>query len=62
MRIEKYLKSETKKERAYPTTVAVMNALNEMGWEFVHFIPDAEGKLDRDRFLMKRKIVGSIGS
>ncbi|WP_439882119.1 hypothetical protein ACSX1A_02935 [Pontibacter sp. MBLB2868] len=55
--IEEYIKSETKKERTYPTAVAVMNALNEMGWEFAGYIPDSEGRTAPERFLMKRKIV-----
>ena len=57
MTIEEYLQKDLKNKHEYPTTVAVMNALNQLGWEFVNYIPDAEGKLDRHRFLMKRKLV-----
>lgn len=59
MSIEEYIKTDTKKKHEYPTTVAVMNALNQLGWEFVNYIPDAEGKLDRDHFLMRRKLIGA---
>lgn len=55
--IHQYLKSSTKEGRVFPTTVAVMNLLNEYGWEFVSFIPDSEGKTTPERFLMKRKLV-----
>ncbi|MFD2515202.1 hypothetical protein ACFSRY_15115 [Pontibacter locisalis] len=55
--INQYLKTDAKEERSFPTTVAVMNLMNEQGWEFLNFIPDTDGKFDYRRFLMKRKIV-----
>ncbi len=41
-------------KREFTNSMGVLKYLSQQGWQFVAYIPDDEGKISEDRFLMKR--------